>query len=309
MSRNTSKIDFSCTDESINKILHKMSVEESTYTEQHSCFFNQNEDQFIIVENPLEVPPLPVHHTIDNKTPPEGYIKKIASLCEYLMDNCPSLAANTNWFFDPAAIHTPTFYRIITIEKQSYLYLLMIDLTCHPLESTIIEQGSNNRTHMYRTNRIYFECDYFPIESVDMDSQSVTLKQTIPVTWKGEAGQGYMIHGIWMDSDINKFFSKLILPADKRNHPYYPLTCKQHCVTMNAFGQSNPELFHQIREYIDPSLDDILQDLQTAPFSELLPLYKQLKSTIPSSLGKKWEKLSVKTYLNERDQKEYIVEF
>ena len=35
------------------------------------------------------------------------------------------------------------------------------------------------------------------------------------MTWKGESGEGYMIHGIWMDADINKFFSKLVLPKGR----------------------------------------------------------------------------------------------
>ena len=225
------------------------------------------------------------------------------------MENCPTLAAGTDWYFDPSTIHTPTFCRIVTIEKRHYLYLLMIDLTCHPLECTILEQGSNNRTHSYRTNRLYFECDYFPLESLDTDHKTCTLAQTIPVTWKGEAGQGYMMHGIWMDSDINKFFSKLILPADKRNHPYYPVTCKQHCVTMNAFAQGSPVLLHRFREFIEPFLTDILADLQSSPFSELMPLFRQLKDSIPGELGTRWKDLTINAYLNDRDQKEYTVGF
>jgi len=309
MSRNTSRIDFSCTGEAINRILQRETLESAPADVRHSCRFNQNEDQFLLLEKPLDVPALPVHHNIDDPNPPAGYIEKIAGVCGYLMENCPSLAANTRWFFDPAAIHTPSFQRIVTIDGQRYLYLLMVDLTCRPLESTVTAEGTNNRTHAYRTNRVYFECDYFPLVQADDDRQSVSLLQTIPATWKGEAGQGYMIHGIWMDSDINKFFSKLILPAGKRNHPYYPITCKQHCVTMNAFGQDGPELLHLIRQSIEPALEPILQDLQTTPFSELMPLFTQLKSTIPDELGSRWQHLSVQTCLNEREQKEYTVEF
>jgi len=309
MSRHTSLIDFSCTGEAINRILQRKISIPPANTRKYSCRFNQNEDQFLLLEKPLTVPALPVHHDIDNPNPPDGYMDKIAAVCEYLMDNCPELAAGTRWFFDAAAIHTPSFYRITNIDGQNYLYLLMIDLTCRPLDSTVTEQGTNNRTHAYTTNRIYFECDYFPLASIGSDGNSATLLQTIPVTWKGEAGQGYMIHGIWMDSDINKFFSKLILPAGKRNHPYYPVTCKQHCVTMNAFGQNGPELLHRIREFIEPALNPILQDLQTAPFSELMPLFSKLRSGMPPEFGKRWENLTVQTYLNEREQKEYTVEF
>ncbi len=309
MSRNTSRIDFSCSGETINRILQRNAKNICPTDTRYSCRFNQNEDQFLLLDTPIDVPALPVHHNIDDPNPPEGYIEKIAAVCEYLMKNCPSLAADTRWFFDAAAIHTPSFYRIVNIDNHSYLYLLMVDLTCRPLECTITTEGTNNRTHAYQTNRVYFECDYFPLLSTDDNQQSVSLLQTIPATWKGEAGQGYMIHGIWMDSDINKFFSKLILPTGKRNHPYYPITCKQHCVTMNAFGQSDPELLHRIRKYIEPALNPILQDLQTAPFSERLPLFAELKSTIPDELGSRWENLVVTSYLNEREQKEYTVVF
>lgn len=309
MSRNTSRIDFSCTGEAINRILQRNTEIDSSAEARYSCRYNQNEDQFLLLDKPLDVPALPVHHDIDDPNPPDGYVEKIAAVCEYLMANCPSLVANARWFFDPAAIHTPSFYRIVTIDGQNYLYLLMVDLTCRPLESTVTAEGTNNRTHAFRTYRVYFECDYFPLVQEDEGQKSVTLMQTIPATWKGEAGQGYMIHGIWMDQDINKFFSKLILPAGKRNHPYYPITCKQHCVTMNAFGQSGPELLHRIRRFIEPALNPILQDLQTTPFSELLPLFAQLKATIPDELGSRWQNLSVTSYLNEREQKEYTVEF
>lgn len=309
MSRNTSKIDFSCTDDSINRILSANIVETQSKALRDSCCYNQNEDQFLILEKPLEVPAFPVHHTIDNRLPPDGYISIIRSISQYLMENCPSLAAGTRWYFDPANIHRPSYYRIVSYNNQNFLYLLIIDLTCHPLECELIEQGSNNRTHHYSTKRLYFECDFFPLSSLDEQNGMCTLHQIIPITWKGEAGQGYMMHGIWMDSDINKFFSKLILPPGKRNHPYYPITCKQHCISMNAYGQKNPELLHRISEYLAPALRDILADLQTMPFSELIPLFRQLKATVPVELGVRWESLEVTTYLNERDQKEYTVVF
>ena len=309
MTGNTSRLDFSLTDESINRILQRNTTTEQSDPMRHSCCFNQSEDQFLLLNKPLDVPAMPIHHSIEDRTPPPGYLEMIKSLCEYLMENYPSLAADTHWYFDPHVIHSPTFYRIVTLDGYHYLYLLMIDLTCRPLECTIVERGSNNRTHAYQTSRLYFECDYMPLEEVHPAAKYIKLKQTIPVTWKGEAGQGYMLHGIWMDSDINKFFSKLILPAEKRNHPYYPVTCKQHCVTMNAFGQNGPELFHQIRQYIEPSLDEILSDLQTSTFSELMPLFKDLKKTIPSELGARWKDLNIQVYMNERDQKEYTVEF
>ena len=307
MSRNTNRIDVSCTDERVNSILSRNA--DVTYTVPHTFCYNQNEDQFAFLDQSIAIPSLPVHHTMNNPVPPDGYTDMIAQLCADLMRLAPHLIAGATWYFDPVDIHTPTFYRIIRVEDTDYLYLLLVDLTCRPLDSEVTEEGTNNRTHAYKTDRLYFECDYFPIQTIDEENGIISLKQSIPVTWKGEAGQGYMIHGIWMDADINKFFSKLILPALKRNYPYYPVNCKQHCVSMNAFGLESPALLHEIRALIEPALPSILHDLQTATFSETLPLFIQLKKNIPARLGRMWDNLTVRVILNSRDQKEYIVEF
>jgi len=307
MSRNTNSIDVSCTDERINSILSREA--NAHYTGSRTFCYSQNEDQFSFLDNPIAIPSLPVHHTMNNPLPPEGYTGMILNLSADLMKLAPHLISGTKWFFDPVDIHTPTFYRITRVENTDYLYLLLVDLTCRPLDSEVTEQGTNNRTHAYRTNRLYFECDYFPIRAFDREKGIIILEQSIPVTWKGEAGQGYMIHGIWMDADINKFFSKLILPSLKRNYPYYPVNCKQHCVSMNAFGLESPVLLHEIRALIEPALDSILHNLQSTTFSEDLPLFAELKKTIPASLGQTWDNLSVRVILNTRDQKEYIVEF
>ena len=309
MSRNTSRIDFSLTNDSVNAILQQNNPKNHDTHEPHICFYNQNEDQFLRLSVPLEIPAMPVHHTIDDPIPPDGYIDIILNLVTYLGNHCREIADGTTWYFNPVSIHTPNFYRLIHFENELYLYHLMIDLTCRPLECEILEMGTNNRTHAYRTDRLFFECNYYPVKHYDDARHTVLLDQTIPVTWKGESGQGYMVHGIWMDSDINKFFSKLILPAGKRNHPYYPVTCKQHCISMNAFGQKSPEQLHRISAYIKPALNDILEDLQATPFSELSSLFIQLKKDVPPILGRRWEQLKVKASLNEQDQKEYTVEF
>ena len=346
MSRNTSRIDISCTDEEIANILHRSTgpaagqragqrageaasqmgggaANDQTIAGQannrpvptaglagtHTCRYNQNEDQFLLLAEPITVPSLPVHHDIDNPNPPQGYTAVIQTLAERIATLVPELLSGMNWFFDPLSIHIPPFYRIVPCAGRVYLKIVLIDLTCRPLESEILEQGSNTHTHAYRTNRLYFETDYYPLKDFEPGQTILTLDQTIPFTWKGESGQGYMLHGIWMDSDINKFFSKLILPEGKMNHPYYPFTCKQHCISMNAWGIENPDLLARMTELVRPRLDDILEDLQNAAFSELLPLYREIKSTVPAELGSRWNALTVKPYLNEREQKEYTVEF
>ncbi|HNY21779.1 MAG TPA: hypothetical protein PKO22_06470 [Treponemataceae bacterium] len=307
MSRNANRIDVSRTNGAINGVLSGSGTRIAVDSNAISCNYNQNEDQFLLLGAPIDVPSLPIHHTLENPEPPQGYVEIIEGICGEIMRQCPALLAGTRWYFDPSSILTPTFYRVEERAGVAYLYHVILDLTCRPLESTITVEGSNTMTHAYRGDRLYFECDYFPVSR--HDGNTVTLKQTIPITWKGEAGQGYMIHGLWMDSDINKFFSKLILPAGKRNHPYYPITCKQHCVSMNAWGQSGPDLLHRITSFIEPELIRILEDLQATPFSELMPLFEQIKKTIPAELGERWKNLEVRSFLNARDQKEYTVEF
>jgi hypothetical protein len=308
MSRNTSKIDVTKTDATINSILLAES-HEAVIGSKHTCRFNQNEDQFIVLRKPLEVPHIPVHHQMDNREPPPGYLDMIASLASFLMKECPDLASGTSWYFDPVSIHTPSFYRVVRADGRLYLYHLLIDLACRPLECEIVEQGSNAITHAYRTDRLYFESDYYPLLEAESSGGKLIFDQRIPFTWKGESGEGYMIHGIWMDADINKFFSKLVLPRGKRNHPFYPVTCKQHCVTMNAFGQGSPEPLHRIRSFLEPSLGEILAELQDAPFSDQSPLFRRLKDQIPRELSDLWANLTVTAGLNDRDQKEYNVEF
>jgi hypothetical protein len=306
MSRNTSRIDVSRTDDRINKMLSVVPAHAKA-DGTTVCRYSRNEDQFITLSEPVTVPSMPVHHPLDENTPPKGYCDAILTLVNALIRLEPTLLAGTSWYFDPANIHAPTFYRVEYVGKAPYLYLALVDLTCRPLECEILTAGTNSATSEYRTERLYFECDWFPLENAS--SGNLEISQSIPFTWKGEAGQGYMLHGIWMDSDINKFFSKLILPAGKRNYPYYPFTCKQHCVSMNAWGMNGPELLDAARRHIEPMMDDILADLQVNPFSELMPLFARIRETIPASLGERWKNLNVTSRLDEREQKEYTVEF
>ncbi len=306
MGRNTSRIAVSSTDGAVNALLGGISAKERR-SGTVAFRYNQGEDQFMILDGALEVPTLPVHHSMDDPAPPSGYVDSIARIASRVAELCPWLLAGTRWFFDPYSIHTPSFYRVVPHEGQKYLYLVMIDLLCRPLECEITVPGTNAHTHAYRSNRLYFECDYLPLAESTTDDE-LALNQTIPATWKGESGEGYMVHGIWMDADINKFFSKLALPEGKRNHPYYPFTCKQRCVSMNALGQDGPALLHRARAFIEPSLDRILEDLQSAPFSELMPLFREMKAVVPADIPRNWKSLNVRAELNDREQKEYLVE-
>lgn len=315
MGLSTSAIDNSLTDPGINAILAESA--EAGHPTRATCRYSQNEDQFTILDQPFTVPSFPVHHEFQNPVPPPGYIESLAEVVQSIFRLEPRLIEGTKWFFDAANIHAPGFYRIERFGDRSYLYLARIDLTCRPLESEILDRGSNSYTHRFRTNRLYHESDWFPL-APDYEpglQEPIAFDQTIPVTWKGESGEGYMVHGIWMDADINKFLSKLVLPPGKRNHPFYPVTCKHRCVSINALGlepasnDRGPRVLHEIRERVEPELTAILEDLQSTSFSELLPLFREIKERFPAELGSNWKNLTVTPYLNAKEQKEYTIEF
>ncbi len=314
MGPSTSAIDKSVTDPGINAML---ALPDGAGAGPVACRYSQNEDQFAILDAPFEVPALPIHHGFQNPVPPAGYVEALASVVRQVASAAPWLLGGTRWFFDPVNILAPAFFRVARFGDRDYLYLARLDLACRPLESEILEPGGNSRTHRYRTAHLYYESDWYPLapEAPKGDRDPLEFDQIVPVTWKGESGEGYMIHGIWMDSDINKFFSKLVLPAGARNHPFYPVTCKHRCVSLNALGLEpsrngrGPGALHGIREWLEPELDSILQDLQAASFSELMPLFKEIKARVPAGLGDPWSGLRIVADLNERDQKEYTVEF
>lgn len=309
MVRETNTISISSSDSTINAVLRNVVLQKDDSILKKEFYYNQNEDMFIILSESIHISSLPIHHPIEQALPPHGYVEIIKSLCETLMRIEPQLLAGATWFFDPKAIHRPSFYKIYQWQDFCYVQLIRLDLTCRTLECIINEQGTNDTTHAYTTNRLYFESDYYPLRNYISGRKELELYQTIPTTWRGESGQGYMVHGIWMDSDINKFFTKLILPSEKRNHPYYPITCKYRCISMSAINIQTPALLHSISEFLKIYLDDILSDLQNVSFSESMVLFKDIKNKMPENLGKIWEDLIVTPYLNEHEQKEYKIIF
>ncbi len=80
------------------------------------------------------------------------------------------------------------------------------------------------------------------------------VEQMISDTWIGETGRGYFIQGIWMDADLNKFFTKLVIPQGKRIYPYYPFTSKYRTICHNPIGISSAqrrEAIPRLHRFID----------------------------------------------------------
>ncbi|GAB1484011.1 hypothetical protein MASR2M78_28280 [Treponema sp.] len=144
---------------------------------------------------------------------------------------------------------------------------------------------------------------------------SFQVRQTISQTWIGETGKGYMVRGIWMDSELSKFFTKLFLPAGKRSYPYYPFTCKYKTVCLNILDPSPEDrrrllpVLHNSLAFLIPEMERIEAGLKAISFSESLPIFTELKAKVDKSATEIWKSLLLTPYLNKNEQKEFRVEF
>jgi hypothetical protein len=178
------------------------------------------------------------------------------------------------------------------------------------------EQGSNDVSPRYRTDRLYVEADIVPLEDIverAAQTKAFVIEQVVSQTWIGETGRGYFVQGIWLDRDLTKFFSKLFLPPGKRTYPYYPFTCKYRSICYTAL-ELTPErrgretaLLAAARSFIKPHIEDIQEALKGASFDESLPAFTKLKEQVDERWYEPFQRLRVRAYLNEADMKEFVV--
>jgi len=283
-----------------------------------SPFFTQGEECFLELADSYSVPSFPIHHDVRQPVPRADYMNSLRDWIEGLLPVAPGFFSDLTYFFDPGEVLKPCFYHLYRIGEQYYLYLLRIDLTFRPMEAELVERGTNDETATYRTRRIFMESDLIPLASVLSELGRVVaflIKQSISQTWIGETGKGYLVRGIWMDSELTKFFSKLFIPAGKRHYPFYPLTCRYKTVCMTvldpgAEARRNllPSL-HRVMAFLGPELDEIQKALRTSSFEESLPKFQELKAKVPENLSTLWTNLQVTPYLNSNGQKEFRVAY
>jgi hypothetical protein len=141
------------------------------------------------------------------------------------------------------------------------------------------------------------------------------VKQLISNTWIGETGRGYLQHGIWMDDDLTKFFTKLVQPEGLRIYPYYPLFCKYKTICAQpaspdpALRKKILPLLHRVIAFIEPEINIIQSSLKGSPFSDSNKVYNAMRKRVPASWSSVLSGLSVKSYLNSHDVKEYNLEY
>ena len=138
-----------------------------------------------------------------------------------------------------------------------------------------------------------------------------------------------MVHGVWQDNDLTKFFSRLVLPEGVRVYPYFPLYSKYKTVCAQApfpgpeFRKRVLPLLHRAIAFLAPRMDEIQQslkgqagddklmaavDLSPVGFSETMPTFVDLRGKVPAAWREVFRGLSARAYLDSRDMKEYALD-
>ena len=280
--------------------------------------YNQGEELFIELSEAFTVPSFPIHHDVRDSEPEPAYMQALREWAESLLSVAPDFFGDLTYFFDPGETLKPCFFKLYRCGEEQYLYLLRVNLVFRPLEMELLERGGNDRTASYRSRRLFLESDFIPLSSIlDQEDRPATLvvKQTVSQTWIGETGKGYFVRGIWMDTELTKFFSKLVMTPLKRSYPFYPLTCKYKTICMtvpNPLCEERKRLLpylHAAIGFLAPEMERIQAALRGADFSENLPIFTELKAKADESLRKPWTEVQVTPYLNADDQKEFRLEF
>ena len=309
------QIHINYTDHEINQIIR--SNTEDTGAPQFTLHFNQNEDFFIRSEREFAIPSFSVHHDVNVKHPEKDYLIILRALMEELVKLFPQVFEGMTYFFDPAETLRPCFFQIFRFRECQYLYLLRLDFHFKPHDCEIISQGTNDATTTFRTNNLFLEADIIPLEKTVSQNgklQAMVIKQTVDQTWIGETGRGYFVQGIWMDSELTKFFSKLFLPPEKRIYPYYPFVCKYRTIVFNladlSFSGRKKYLPYLVEalKFIEPEMKRIQEALRKVEFSTDLPLFQEIKRQVPERWRDAWENIGITRYLNDKDMKEFSLE-
>jgi hypothetical protein len=279
--------------------------------------YNHSEELFLELGAELTMPRFPIHHDIHSDVPSAPYAYALKDLVKQLADLLPDVFRGLTYFFDPSEPLKPRFYRLYKVEDSIYLFLLRVDLVFRHFQGEIVEAGSNDVTPAFSTKRLFVESEFIPLEAVMWElgkARAFKVRQLISNTWIGETGRGYLLHGIWMDNDLSKFFSKIVLPEGSRTYPFYPLFCKYKTICAEAIPPG-PErrkrilpLLHRSINLLAPEMDRIQEALKEGSFTEAMPEYIELRGRVPASWRESLAGIKMRSYLNERDMKEYALE-
>lgn len=314
MEQVTKEIVLRYLDPGIDSILEARSAGGTAVTHH----FSHSEEFFLRLGSPYSVPSFDIHHDIRQNDPDRSYLERLRSVLANLVRLLPSAFRGLTYFFDPAEIFRPCFFRLYNIEGMRYLYLLRLDLSFRPQVHTPTGFGTNDRTPAYSSDLLFLESDFIPLERAAVRDGRIgafIVKQLVSNTWIGETGRGYSIQGIWIDRDLSKFFSRLFLSPGKRLYPFFPFTCKYRtvCLTLPALSPEGrakhlPYL-HRALSVVGPGIRSIERDLSHGEFSEELPSFQSMKKAVPCSWFSIWDAYTVTAYLTQENRKEWRIDF
>jgi len=276
--------------------------------------YSQNEELFFDLDSEIFVPRFNIHHDVRLSEPSASYASALKNLVSQLSSIVPCALSGLTYYFDPAEILKPCFFRLYKVEDSIYLYHLRLDLSRRPFEGEVLESGTNDATAAYRGKRIYAESEIIPLDAAMWELGRVKafkIKQLISNTWIGETGRGYLLRGVWMDSDLSKFFTKLFLPEGVRIYPFYPFFCKYKtlCASCPHPGPDYRKRFlpflHRAIGFLAPEIDKIQAALKAGSFSEKMAEFVELREKMPPLWRDTLRGFSSSAYLNNRDLKEY----
>jgi len=302
-------------DAEINTIL--AAIPEGAPSIGYGVRYNHSEELFLELDAELLVPRFPIHHDVRREEPSALYAYALRDFVRQLATSLPEIFRGLIYFFDPAEPLRPRFYRLYKVEDSVYLFLLRIDLMFRHFQGEVMEAGSNDITPAYRTKRLFIESELIPLEAVMWETgraKAFKVKQLVSNTWIGETGRGYLVHGIWMDADLSKFFSKLVLPEGARTYPFYPLFCKYKTLCAEAVppGPDSRKrilpLLHRSIAFLSPEMERIQNSLRNSPFSEEMPEFVEMRGRVPPAWREVFRGFSTRAYLDERDMKEFALE-
>ncbi len=286
-------------------------------TARFTLHYNHAEELFLRLEDPYQVPQLPIHHDVRVSRPGGEYLEVLHGVLKQILLLAPSLLAGLTYLFDPADIHRPSFYSLYSLEDRQYLYTLRMDLTFRPQEHSAITRGTNDRTAAYASRRLYVEPLFVPLAETVSAGAGISrflIDQLISSTWVDETGRGYFVQGIWMDNDLTRFFTRLFVRPGQRIYPFYPYVCKYRTVCQSVL-HFDPERrraclprLHRVVEFLRPRMREIEAAMRGAEFSEDNRVFRQIKALVPEEWYRSWEGITVERYLNERDMKEFRIE-
>jgi hypothetical protein len=308
---NEIRVGFS--DPDINLLLGSIGEQTRSFTRH----FSHNEDFFLELEDEYTVEQLPIHHDVRQAQPDHAYRARLKRVVDKLIGLAPQALKDLTYFFDPAEILRPCFYRLYRVGDRVYVYLLRADLTLRPGAASVLEKGTNDITPRYSTSRLFLEATVVPVEQVVMTNgkpSGFRVRQTISQTWIGEFGRGYFQQGIWMDTDLTKFFTRLFLPAGKRIYPYYPYLCRYKTVCESVIGLSAEKRMASIPRldrslaFLGPAMERIQSEMKSVSFSEDLKYFRELKEKVPPAWCDEFSTVKIESYLNAAEMKEFRVE-